>query len=433
MNHVETTQEHQIDPKVDKFVENFSKTKLMFSRKTLEKTQKMLEKMQFPTTKNERWKYTRTNKITRLNLVEKKYSLNFDASKLNFPLKNVPTIVFINGYFYEPLSKIKQLPNGLSILPLSHTELSRKWIGKIAHTDKDIFATINTLYAKDGAFILARKNTVAHTPIQIVNILSGQNSVATTRNVIVCEESAQVEINQVFFTVNANGSMTNHVTECFVDKNAKLNLNKIQNEQDEFNFHLNAEYVKQQNDSTYTSNMLTLTGDFVRNDIWVSVEGKNAQTHLNGIYQPKNKQHVDNHVSVEHKVANCESKQLYKGIVDQQASAVFNGRVVVEQQAQKINAYQSNANILLSDEASVNSKPELEIFADDVKCSHGTTIGQIDRQAIYYLQTRGISPEKAQYLLVNAFVQEVFDKVENKEVQEYVKQLFLNQQEFNDN
>jgi len=417
-------QVQKIDPKIEKFIKNLPTTKLNIPENIREKEQNMLSSLKFPNSKNERWRFTRTNKIEQLNLSEKHDTSNISIDKIVFPLKNVPTIVFINGYFYEPLSKLQNLPKGLTISPISEAKQTKDWIGTIAQTKDELFQTINTLYAQDGAFIFVKKNTIVDVSLQIVNVLYGENAAAITRNLIVAEPSSQVEITQVFVTQDAINSMSNSLTECYIDENAHVVFNKIQSTQNEQNFYVDTQYFKQQKDSTLNSNTITINSNFVRNDLWVLVEGENAKTDLNGVYKPTNKQHVDNHISVEHVVANCESNQLYKGIVDDKATAVFNGRVVVAQKAQKINAYQSNANVLLSDQASINSKPELEIFADDVKCSHGTTIGQIDKQAIYYMQTRGISIGKAQYLLINAFIEEVTNKINNTELQQYViKQL----------
>jgi Fe-S cluster assembly protein SufD len=209
-------------------------------------------------------------------------------------------------------------------------------------------------------------------------------------------------------------------------KGAKLTIHKLQLENGA-DYHFSRENARQDKDATLTINTLTLSGNLVRNDVHVKVAGQNAETNLNGAYILKNNQLVDNHTVVDHLVAHCQSNELYKGVLYDKSTAVFNGKVFVRPDAQKINAFQSNANVLLSDDASVNSKPELEIYADDVKCSHGSTTGQLDESAVFYLRARGLSEKSAKELLVSAFISDVLNKIENKEVLEFTN-TFLNKE-----
>jgi Fe-S cluster assembly protein SufD len=201
-----------------------------------------------------------------------------------------------------------------------------------------------------------------------------------------------------------------------------LTLHKIQAEAGT-NFHVSKENIKQDKDSNFTLHTTTLNGNFVRNDVNVAVNGQNCETNLYGAYILNGTQHVDNHTVIDHKVAHCLSNELYKGVIDDKATAVFNGKVFVRKDAQKINAFQSNANVLMSDDATVNSKPELEIYADDVKCSHGSTTGQLDEEAVFYLRARGISEKSARNLVVSAFVNDALEKTENEEVLAYIYSL----------
>ena len=198
-------------------------------------------------------------------------------------------------------------------------------------------------------------------------------------------------------------------------------MTKIQND-GEANFHFSTENISQLKDSNFTLNTVTLNGAFVRNDVLVNVEGENCETHLNGAYIMKENQHVDNHTTVDHIFPNCNSYELYKGVMDDKSTAVFNGKVFVRPNAQKINAFQSNANVLLSDDATINSKPELEIYADDVKCSHGSTTGQLDLEAVFYLRSRGISETDARSMVVAAFMTDVLSKVASNELKSYIYQ-----------
>lgn len=386
------------------------------------KASAILETIQFPTTRTEAWKYTRLGKIS-----SKQFSINKGTqTQINSfkSSKDAYTLVFVNGFLNTDLSSTL-LPEGIVCKSLSDSlenETLQQYLGKNIQLENEIFNALNTNFATDGAFIHISAKTILEKPIQLIHILSGKQVIATTRNVIVCEKSAQAEIIQGFFTDNASESFTNNITEIFVEENAHLTLNKIQYE-DESCFHVSTEQVAQEKNATFSINTITLNGGLVRNNLNIEVNGQNGCTHLNGAYLLKNNQHVDNHTLVDHKVANCESHELYKGVVNDKSTAVFNGKVFVRKDAQKINAFQSNANVLLSDDATINSKPELEIYADDVKCSHGSTTGQLDEDAVFYLRARGLSEKSARKLIVSAFINDVIDKIENEDVKEFIYKL----------
>lgn len=402
-----------LENKVTKFKEGLETTNLCFREKTVKSAENTISTQDFPTTRNERWKYTRVAKITSKSFVPKSGNIH----QLNLPVSDAYTIVFVNGYFNASLSSLNNLPEGIVISPVSETK--SEFLGEIVNTENNIFVALNTLHATNGAFVRITAKTIAEKPIQIVHVLTGENTISNTRNLIVSEQFSEAEIVQVFLSENAVESFANNVTEIIVEDNAKLIVDKLQNETEE-NFHISTEHIKQAKNSNFKINTITLNGGLVRNDLFIDVKGQNVETHLNGTYVLKGNQHVDNHTTVDHLLPNCESNELYKGVVDEKATAVFNGKVFVRPNAQKINAYQSNGNVLLSDSASVNSKPELEIYADDVKCSHGSTTGQLDEEAIYYLRARGISEKSAKALMVTAFIGDVIDKIDNESVVEYV-------------
>lgn len=400
------------DSKIAKFQDGLKLSTLNFRENALNNAKNILASNDFPTTRNERWKYTRVAKIA-----NKSFSQNAGSvGQLALPVENAYTFVFVNGNFQANLST-SNLPDGIEIAPLS--SVSTDLLGSVDKNKDNVFSALNTLYATDGVFIRLKAKTIVEKPIQIVHVLTGENTIANTRNFIVSERFSEAEIVQVFLAENATESFLNNVTEVIVEDNAKLTIDKLQNET-EGNFHVSSEYVKQDKNSNFKINTITLNGGLVRNDLFIDVDGENVETHLNGTYVLKGNQHVDNHTTVDHLKANCESNEMYKGVVDESATAVFNGKVFVRQDAQKINAYQSNGNVLLSDSASVNSKPELEIYADDVKCSHGSTTGQLDEEAIYYLRARGISEKSAKALMVTAFIGDVIEKIDNETVVEYV-------------
>lgn len=400
------------DSKIAKFQDGLTLSTLNFRENALNNAKNILSSNDFPTTRNERWKYTRVAKIANKSFVHNVGSV----SQLALPVEDAYTIVFVNGNFQANLST-SNFPEGIEIAPLS--SVSTDLLGSVDKNKDNVFSALNTLYANDGVFIRLKAKTIVEKPIQIVHVLTGENTIANTRNFIVSERFSEAEIVQVFLAENATESFLNNVTEVIVEDNAKLTIDKLQNET-EGNFHISSEYVKQDKNSNFKINTITLNGGLVRNDLFIDVDGENVETHLNGTYVLKGNQHVDNHTTVDHLKANCESNEMYKGVVDESATAVFNGKVFVRQDAQKINAYQSNGNVLLSDSASVNSKPELEIYADDVKCSHGSTTGQLDEEAIYYLRARGISEKSAKALMVTAFIGDVIEKIDNETVVEYV-------------
>lgn len=404
-----------LENKITKFTQGFTKTNLGFRAETLKTAEDTLSTLDFPTTRNERWKYTRVAKIANKSFKSEQVGT---VGKLNLPVSDAYTIVFVNGFFNADLSSLN-VPEGVEVSPLSKTTEANDLLGTTVKTDNNIFTALNTLYATDGAYIRIKAKTIVKKPIQIVHVLTEENTISNLRNVIVSERFSEAEVVQVFLTENANESFANNVTEIFIEENSKLTFNKLQNET-EGNYHISTEHVKQAKNSGFNINTITLNGGLVRNDLFIDVAGENVETHLNGTYVLKGNQHVDNHTTVDHLKPNCESNELYKGVVDENATAVFNGKVFVRQNAQKINAYQSNGNVLLSDSASVNSKPELEIYADDVKCSHGSTTGQLDEEAIYYLRARGISEKSAKALMVTAFIGDVIDKIGNEAVVEYV-------------
>ncbi|MCO5260267.1 MAG: Fe-S cluster assembly protein SufD [Crocinitomicaceae bacterium] len=401
-----------LDNKITKFREGLAKTNLSFREESLKYAEDTLTELDFPTTRVERWKYTRVAKIANTQFSSRK-----DVVKqLNLPIQDAYTVVLVNGYFDKELSS-KNLPEGVEISATSQS--ANNLLGKVATIKNEVFTALNTLYATDGVSLRIKAKTIVDKPIQLVHVITGENTIATVRNVLVSERFSEAEVVQVFLSENANASFTNNVSEIIVEEGAKLVLDKLQNES-ESNFHYSNECVQQASNSNFKINTITLNGGLVRNDLTIDVDGENCETHLNGAYILKGKQHVDNHTVVNHLKPNCHSNEMYKGVMDDQSTGVFNGRILVSKDSQKIEAYQSNGNVLLSDSASINSKPELEIYADNVKCSHGSTTGQLDDEAIYYLRTRGISEKSAKALMVTAFISDVTKRMDNDKVVEYV-------------
>lgn len=377
-----------------------------------------LENNDFPTSRHEAWKYTRVAKIkntaftnTGTENVNTSFGLSDDSVRF----------VFVNGHFSPDLSSTSY-PDGTKIQALSQMDTAEQQVfARGEENFKSVFHAFNTAYATDGLYVHISAKVQVAPSIEIIHIQTGEQVVGHLRHSISAEAFSTAHIIQRFVSVNAQACFTNVISDISVGKNAQVSIDKLQ-EEDPTSFAIVSENVAQDGDSTFTINTITLDGALVRNDLVINVNGSNAQTNLNGAYLLRASQHVDNHTTVDHRVAHCESNELYKGVIDGKATAVFNGKVFVRPHAQKINAFQSNGNVLLSDDATVNSKPELEIYADDVKCSHGSTTGQLDEEAVFYLRARGIGEKAARQLMVGAFIGDVLDKVENETVLSHIHQ-----------
>ncbi len=387
-----------------------------------EKSFEILNETAFPTTKTEAWKYTRTTRISNGTFKLVKPEINSVSDYLIEGLHG-NVLVFVNGFYQAELSIIKDT-KGLLVSPLTKT--SQEWIN--AHSNQqvqlegEVFNALNTAFTTDGVSIEIAKNAIIEEPIQLIYVTTGTAVLSSVRNILVANENSDATVVMGYYGEQADSNFTNVVTEIKVKQNASLSIHKIQHENNT-NFHINTETVSQDRDSRFSLSTSTFSGAIVRNNVYVHVDGENAETNLYGLYLTDEKQLVDNHTVIDHKVPNCNSNELYKGVLDGQSTGVFNGKVFVREQAQKINAFQSNGNVLLSDNASMNSKPELEIYADDVKCSHGSTTGQIDEEAIFYLRARGISEKSAKSLMINGFVGEVVEQISNEIIREHITKL----------
>lgn len=397
---------------------NFTKvlepTSILVNKSDVEKAYQTLENTPLPTTRVEAWKYTRLTKIDKVEFQNIPASIaSIEEYKI---IDSACTFVFVNGHFSSELSS-REIPYGVTIELLS--EIKSDLIPSTLKLEGEIFNATNTAHLTGGLNINFAAKTIVEKPIQIIHVLKGDHVISNFRTIIKAEKFSKSSIVQGFFSEDGEANFCNNVTEISIEDNAFLTIDKIQYESEQ-SFHVNTEEVQQDKNSNFTINTFTLNGGIVRNNLHINVNGENCESHLNGAYLLKNKQHVDNHTIVDHKVPNCESFELYKGVIDDNSTGVFNGKVFVRQDAQKINAFQSNGNVLLSDNATIDSKPELEIYADDVKCSHGSTTGQLDEEAVFYLRARGLSEKSARHLMVSAFIEEVLDKVDNEEVLEFI-------------
>jgi len=385
------------------------------------------EKIGFPNRKTEDYKYINPEAVLKQGFGFNATVLNEltakDIAKFTFK-KDSSVLVIENGKFSEALSQFKNLPKGFTISNIADAvisnEVAKKHYTKHAHFDADPFIALNTAMTTGGIFIHVSKNTQSKHPIQIIHISNFETpSFSQTRNLIIIEEGAEAIVIESYETIGQVKTFSNPVTEVFVAANAKLDHYRIQSE-GENALQVNTLQASVCGNSIYSTYTFTLGGNFVRNNLNILFTEKNGEAHLFGLYPIANDQTVDNHTVVDHAVPNCMSNELYKGVINDKASATFNGKIFVRPDAQKTNAYQTNRNILLSDNATVNTKPQLEIYADDVKCSHGTSTGKVNEDAMFYLQARGIGKESARALLIRAFAEEVVDMVKIEELRNYI-------------
>ncbi len=391
-----------------------------FSKALRDDAEGLLKDMRFPTTRDEYWKYTRVNHWT-----EKEFKIGAGEAgnkDLGTILPDVPKLVFVNGFYDQAASD--DIP-GITVTALSeakeqHADTLQKIFGKLDNRKGEVFSCLNAAYHNDGYFCHFNGSAEA---VQFV-FLNDSDVMATPRNVVVAEAEAKASIYEVHVNPDASGALTNVVNEYWLGKNANLNITRLIEVGDENGF-ISNEYVSQDEGSDFTVNTYCLGGKTVRNNVNVELEGSFTETAMYGFYFNNDNGHTDNHTHINHKFPSCNSNELYKGVLDEKATAVFNGKVNVWKDAQQTNAFQANNNILLSDDATVNSKPELEIYADDVKCSHGSTTGQLDANALFYLQARGISRDRATRLLLNAFAEETTEKIASEAVRELISEHLL--------
>jgi Fe-S cluster assembly protein SufD len=337
------------------------------------------------------------------------------------------TIYLVNGWYYSR-NKEGDLPKGVKIgsmaqLAKENPEFLEKYYGTRAPHLSDGLVAFNTMFAQDGFFVHVPEGVVVEKPIQIVNILMSEESLMTTqRNLVVMDDNSEARIMVCDHTLTTGKFVMNSVTEGYVGKDARLDFYNLQN-QHNATTQVAGFYFEQHENSHLATNNLTLHAGVARNNIELKLAGAHARGHAYGLYLLDKNQHVDNFCYIDHAVPECFSDELFKGVLDDYSTGVFTGKIMVRPDAQQTNAYQSNNNLLLTNDAKMNTKPQLEIYADDVKCSHGATVGQIDEEAMFYLRTRGINKQEATILLMYAFAYEVIEKIKVKPLREQIRGL----------
>ena len=382
-----------------------------------------LEKNGIPNNKHEDYKYCNIEAILRKEfktITGKENDLTIPNLKQNYVISNAYNIYIFNGNLH---SDPRDFPEGVSISPINNApkEHLHNHLTKYAPSNSDALIALNTAYADRGISLHVTKSINKPIVIHYLNLSEG-NLFFNIRNLFVIEKNAEAQLAE-FHHASNHKYFTNNLTEIFVAENAHLNHTVIQNA-GAASYTVNTTKTHQQKQSNYTNSCFTFSGALVRNNLNTAINAEFAEAHLFGLFVTKGNQLVDNHTLVDHLKPNCQSNELYKGIVGGKSTAVFNGQIFVEKDAQKTNAYQSSKNILLSDDATVNAKPELEIYANDVKCSHGTSTGKVDENALFYLKARGIGEESARKLLLQAFAHEVIDQLKSETIKEKVSELF---------
>jgi Fe-S cluster assembly protein SufD len=387
------------------------------------------ETLGFPTVKNEEWKYSNV-----ANLINKAYEIDqpstisvADLDSLQIPNLSGNILYFVNGQYRADLSRIVSPASEVQIMSFrqaitEQSEAVGTYFSRLADFQDNAFTALNTAFAADGVFIRVPDGQTVAEPIILRFITDARtNSVAAQpRNLIIVGRNAEVKVAEAYRTLGDEASFTNAVTEVVVARDARVEYYKVQNDTDQ-SYHIGTTQVRQADNSLFYSTTVTLNGGFVRNNLNIVLDGEHCEAHMYGLYIPNGKQHIDNHTLVDHAKPNSYSNELYKGILEERATGVFNGKIYVRPDAQKTNAYQSCKNVVLSPDATMNTKPQLEIYADDVKCSHGTTTGQLNDEALFYMRSRGIPKAQAQTLLMYAFAEDVMNKIKIAPIREYLE------------
>ena len=366
-----------------------------------------------PGTRTEAWKYTRVGKLFNQNYATPNGDATF-ALPARLPF-DVTRIVFVNGHFRADLSDDLKAQKGLVIdslsKHLSHGPVKEHY-GTIAPINNRLFTAMNGASPTDGLILLVTKGVKVDKPIHVLHVITDERALIQPRDLLMLHEGAEAEV--IFETVgnDVGGSLINTVRESVVGEGARLTIHLLQNAAGGPSM-IGLDAVQVHAKGHFSIGTTTLEGSLVRNEVHIALAGPEAHAELNGVYLLNGTAHCDNHTYIGHDVPDCTSDELYKGIIAGKGTGVFNGKVYVKQDAQRTRAYQSNANILQGDDARIYTKPELEIYADDVKCSHGCTIGRFDEQGMFYLRSRGVSEAEAKKMMAHAFMNDVLERITN--------------------
>jgi len=386
----------------------------------------------FPTQKDEEWKYTNISSLQKHNFSPAAAKANVSSDTINkflFDKMEHSLLVFVNGNYSLELSKLIDIPKGVVIGSLAealknNNPVVKKHLGKYAENENYFFTTLSSAFTKDGAFIYVPDGKVVGDPIHIIFITkSGSEKILTQpRNLFVAGKNSEVTIIEHYVSDEDSIYFTNSVTEIVADENAIVDHIKLQEESNKA-FHIARMEVDQERSSNFSSHLISHGAEISRNDFNAKFNDDGSECMLNGLFMIGDEQFFDAHTMIDHAKPHCNSHEHYKGILQDKSKGVFNGKVMVRQDAQKTNAFQQNNTILLSDDAVMNTKPQLEIFADDVKCSHGATIGKLNDEAKFYLKSRGIGEDAATAILIHAFASDVITSIKIPALRDYLEEI----------
>ncbi|QQS48864.1 MAG: Fe-S cluster assembly protein SufD [Acidobacteriota bacterium] len=393
------------------------------------------EALDFPTTRDEEWKYTNVAPILKVPF-RQVFDLEpgvVKASEIE-PFTHVESkrsrLVFVNGLYSSELSDLSNLPEevvaaNLSELPVEFEGVAREHLGAYAGFEEETFTALNTAVIGDGAFVYIPDGRMVEQPIHLLFVSTADEPTAAhPRTLIVAGAGSIGSVIESYVGLGDDVYFNNAVTEVYAAEGAVLSHYRLQVESERA-YHIATTQVRQKRDSNYTSCSINLGGSIVRHNLNADLDDEHIETTIDGLYVVTGRQHVDNHTTIDHRRPFCNSHQLYKGILDGGSRAIFNGKIFVREGAMKTDAHQLNKNLLLSEKATADTKPQLEIFTDDVKCSHGATVGQLEDEELFYLASRGINPEKARTLLTYGFAEDVISKIRLKSVREQLDRIVL--------
>lgn len=390
------------------------------------------QELSFPTQKDEEWKYTNISSLLKHNFLPAKSKEIVSSEIINqflFDRLEHSLLVFVNGIYSPELSRITDLPKGVQVGSIAeaiknNNPLIKKHLGNYSKDENYFFTTLSSAFIKDGAFVYVPDGKVVEDPLHIILYTKSTDSKIFTqpRNLFIAGQNSQVSIIEHYLSDEENIYLTNAVTEIFADENAIVDHIKLQEESKKA-FHIARMDVDQERNSNFSSHLISCGAEISRNDFNTRFNAEGSESMLNGLFMIDGEQLFDAHTMIDHTKPHCNSHEHYKGILQDKAKGVFNGKVMVRQDAQKTNAFQQNNTILLSDDAVMNTKPQLEIFADDVKCSHGATIGKLNDEAKFYLKSRGIGEDAATALLIHAFASDVITSIKIPALRDYLEEI----------
>jgi Fe-S cluster assembly protein SufD len=385
------------------------------------------DELGFPTGRDEEWRYTSIVELLREDFAPVYAGVDMPSEIESLLVAGLDShvLVFVDGHYASALSRVGDLPAGVRIESLAARLKEGEMVdglGSVVADAEDAFSALNSAFLSDGALVKVGAGIELDKPVQLLFVANRARAVANPRVLVQVEKNARATVIESYVSLTSEAHWTNSVAEISVGENAHIDHYRIQDE-NAAAYHIAALHVREQRASNFRSTCITLGGQLTRNHVHTQLVGEGIDSTLNGLYMTEGKQHVDNHTLIEHTQPHCQSHEFYKGVLADDSTAVFRGQILVHQAAQKTDAYQANRNLLLSSRAEINTKPQLEIYADDVKCSHGATIGQLDEDAIFYLRSRGIGRENARRVLTRAFAGEVVERVQVEALRQELEEL----------